>query len=118
VIGLPRDGDAGLALSALVAALRERGLFALFVEGGGVTVSRWAKARLLDRLQIAIAPVFIGAGRPALQLPLSPTMAKCLRPPSRVFRLGEDLLWDFDLRADAAPTTTVDEAAIAPQRIR
>lgn len=118
VIGLPRDEDAGLALPALVAALRERGLFALFIEGGGVTVSRWATAGLLDRLQITIAPVFIGAGRPALQLPPSPTMANCLRPPSRVFRLGEDLLWDFDLRADAAPATPVDEAALAPQRVR
>jgi hypothetical protein len=45
-------------------------------------------------------------------------MANCLRPPSRVFRLGEDLLWDFDLRADAASAMPADEAVIAPQRVR
>ena len=35
----------------------------VFVEGGGVTVSRFLEADLLDRLQIAIAPVLIGEGR-------------------------------------------------------
>ncbi len=41
----------------------------LFIEGGGVTVSRFLAAGVLDRLQIALAPVILGSGRPSLQLP-------------------------------------------------
>ena len=40
----------------------------MFIEGGGVTVSRFLEANLLDRLQIAVAPVLIGEGRPAIRL--------------------------------------------------
>jgi riboflavin-specific deaminase-like protein len=99
VIGIARD-EAGLALPALVSTLRNRGLQNVFIEGGGITVSRWMTAGLLDRLHVAVAPVFIGDGRRALALPPAARMASCLRPPARVFRLGEDLLWDFDLRRE------------------
>jgi riboflavin-specific deaminase-like protein len=102
VIGVPRAA-AGLALPELVSALQARGLRTLFVEGGGITVSRWMIARLLDRLQICVAPLFIGEGRPGLQLPAVAAMSACRRPPTRVFRLGDDLLWDFDLRGDDLP---------------
>lgn len=116
VIGVARDGS-GLALAGLVAALRERGLHRLFVEGGGVTVSRFLTARLLDRLQIAVAPVIIGDGRPALTLPAVTRMSACRRPPMRVFRLGEDLLWDFDLRGDDRPDDRRDDGRRDPRRL-
>ena len=100
VPGLTRpDGSADLR--ALQAALQRRGLGVLFVEGGGVTVSRFIAQGCLDRLHLSIAPVIIGAGRPGLQLPRSAAMRDCLRPPGRVFRMGVDVLWDLDLRATA-----------------
>src|SRR4051794_2826875 len=43
IVGLPRDG-AALAPAAIVAELARRGLRRLFVEGGGVTVSRFLAA--------------------------------------------------------------------------
>jgi len=107
VIGAPCDRGT-LDLRALLAALRARGLHALFVEGGGVTVSQFLAAGLLDTLQIAIAPVIIGSGRPGLQLPAVPSMRDCLRPPGRLFRMGEDVLWSFDLRS---PPDGADAAA-------
>ena len=97
LIGIARGGD-GLVLSELVSALVRRGLRCLFIEGGGVTVSRWLSAGLLDRLHIAVAPVLVGDGRPSLMLPPAPNIASCPRPPARVFQLGADILWDFDLR--------------------
>ena len=54
----------GLNLEVLLARLHERGLFSVFVEGGGETVSRFLEAGLLDRLHIAIAPLITGSGRP------------------------------------------------------
>ena len=88
-----------LALDELLIVLRERGCHALFVEGGGTTVSRFLQAGLLDHLQIAVAPLLIGAGRPGIQLPACARLKDCLRPKHRIYRMGEDILYDFDLRA-------------------
>ncbi|MDP1690524.1 MAG: RibD family protein [Burkholderiaceae bacterium] len=86
-----------------VAALAGRGLRLVFVEGGGITVSRFLAAGALDRLHLAVAPVLIGSGRRGLQGPARVTMADCPRPPARVLALGEDMLWDLDLRGAATP---------------
>jgi diaminohydroxyphosphoribosylaminopyrimidine deaminase/5-amino-6-(5-phosphoribosylamino)uracil reductase len=97
--------DGALDTGALVAALHARGLALLFVEGGGTTVSRFIAQGHLDRLHLAIAPVLIGHGRRGLQLPGAARMADCLRPAARLVRLGDDMLWDLDLRRAATPVT-------------
>src|SRR5690606_18844965 len=101
VIGVPglRRDDGTPDARAAIAALHGLGLRLLFVEGGGATVSCFAQQGALDRLHLAIAPVLIGAGRRGLSLPAFPTMADCLRPPSRTLRMGEDVLWDLALRS-------------------
>jgi riboflavin biosynthesis pyrimidine reductase len=73
----------------------------VLVEGGGATVSSFLEAGLLDRLQIAIAPLITGDGRPGLSLAARDKIAECLRPQHRVFVLGGDVLFDCDLRATA-----------------
>lgn len=95
-----RDGR--LPGAALLDALAARGLRVVFVEGGGVTVSRLLEQTCLDRLQITVAPVIVGDGRNGLQLPGAASMHACARPPCRVYPMGEDVLWDFDLRAASA----------------
>jgi len=106
VLGVPglTGADGALHLHALTAALEARGLHVLFVEGGGVTVSRFMAQGCLDRLHLSVAPVIIGAGRPGLQLPRSVAMRDCMRPSGRVFRMGADVLWDLDLRTLQAAT--------------
>jgi riboflavin-specific deaminase-like protein len=90
----------------VVQALSERGLRLLFVEGGGITVSRFFTAHALDRLHLAIAPVFIGQGRRGLQVQAHKVMADCLRPPARFLALGSDMLWDMDVGMDwRSPST-------------
>jgi riboflavin-specific deaminase-like protein len=89
-------------LAAVLAALHARGCQRVLVEGGGVTVSRFLAAGLLDRLHIAVAPLLIGAGRAGLQVPARGALRDCLRPRHRVFRMGQDLLYDCDLRAAGA----------------
>ena len=90
----------------LSAALAARGLRVMLVEGGGVTVSRCLQAGVLDRLHLVIAPVIIGAGRRGLQHPGPARMIDCLRPPTRRLALGEDVLWDLDLRGPSAVAAT------------
>ena len=75
------------------------------MEGGGVTVSAFLEANLLDRLQLAIAPVLIGEGRPAIGLAPHATFRDCRRLRYRVFRMGGDVLFDCDLEANADPPT-------------
>ncbi len=94
----PASADGSLAPSAIVAGLRARGLSRILVEGGGVTVSRFLGAGVLTRLHIAVAPLLIGSGRHALTLPPVPSLDRALRPPCRRFPLGDDLLFDLDLR--------------------
>jgi len=85
--------------AGVLAALDERGLRRVLVEGGGRTVSDFLAAGLLDRLHITIAPVLIGSGRAAVTLPEIRSMTEALRPPARRFGLGDDVLFDLDLRA-------------------
>ncbi|MEJ8853734.1 RibD family protein [Variovorax robiniae] len=101
VLGVPRlaGADGIVDVHALQAALAGRGLRVLFVEGGGVTVSHFMRQGGMDRLHLSIASVVIGDGRPGLTLPQNLSMGDCARPPSRVYRMGEDVLWDLDLRA-------------------
>jgi riboflavin biosynthesis pyrimidine reductase len=105
VEAVAHDGDGRPVLAAVLAALHRRGCHAVFVEGGGVTVSRFFAAGLLQRLQVAVAPVFIGDGRAGVRLPPVASMADCPRPACRVFRMGGDVLFDFDLGSPAATAT-------------
>ena len=76
-----------------------RGLRRVFVEGGGITVSRFLAAGCLHRLQITIAPLIIGSGRPSITLPeigaaqRRPATRRCAK-----FDLGQDVL--FECRLD------------------
>jgi diaminohydroxyphosphoribosylaminopyrimidine deaminase/5-amino-6-(5-phosphoribosylamino)uracil reductase len=92
----------GLDLAELLEALGERGLRRILVEGGGVTVSRFLQAGLLDRLHLTVAPLLIGSGRPSITLESIPTLDHALRPSCRRFALGDDVLFDLDLRAPRA----------------
>lgn len=108
VLGVPGLLDAAglLDARAVVSTLQARGLSLLFVEGGGITVSRFLAQGCLDRLHLTVAPVLIGAGRRGLQVAAADTMDECLRPSARALRLGDDVLWDIDLRHPAASATT------------
>jgi diaminohydroxyphosphoribosylaminopyrimidine deaminase/5-amino-6-(5-phosphoribosylamino)uracil reductase len=91
--------DGALDLEDLLRQLRALGYNRIFVEGGGVTVSSFLSAGLLDRLHIAIAPLLIGEGRPSIRLPPQARLQDCLRLQHRIYLAGNDILFDCDLRA-------------------
>jgi len=96
---LPAAADgSGFAPAAVLALLAARGAHRVLVEGGGITVSRFLAAGALDRLHLVVAPLLIGSGRQGLSLPAIDTLDQALRPAHRRLLLGEDLLYELQLR--------------------
>ena len=79
--------------------LARRGLSWLFIEGGGITVSRFLAAGALDRLQITVVPLILGSGRPGILLPEINDLSNSLRPRTRRFVLGDDVMVECDFHA-------------------
>ncbi len=97
VLTLPASGPEGFEPGAVLEALSAGGLRRVLVEGGGVTVSRFLEAGLLDRLHLTVAPMLMGSGRPGITLPPIETPDQSLRARCRHVPLGDDLLFDLDL---------------------
>ena len=79
---------------AVLRELERRALRRIFIEGGGVTVSRFLAASCLDRLQLAVSPLIMGQGRPGIDL--GETLR--LRPVVRRFQLADDILFECCFR--------------------
>jgi riboflavin-specific deaminase-like protein len=97
VVRVPRCPLGGLDLPSLLPQLATRGLTRIFVEGGGLTVSRFLAAGCLDRLHVTVAPVLLGSGIPAFTLPEAARIADGLRFAWAVHMLGDDVLFDIAL---------------------
>jgi diaminohydroxyphosphoribosylaminopyrimidine deaminase / 5-amino-6-(5-phosphoribosylamino)uracil reductase len=96
VLPVPR-GPSGLDIPAILALLRRRGLRRIFVEGGGVTVSRFLAAGALDRLHVTVAPLVMGGGVPAFALPPVERLEEGRRFAWTAHRIGNDVLLDIPL---------------------
>ena len=116
------ESDGQLAPARIVAALRERGLTRLLVEGGGDTAGRFLAAGRLDRVQLLVAPILLGGGRPAVRLSPAERLADALRPACRRYLMGEDVLFDSGrgtpAETRAAPATDPGLLAAPDERAR
>lgn len=92
------DDGSGFAPAEVLSLLAARGAHRILVEGGGITVSRFLAAGALDRLHVVVAPMLIGSGRPGLTLPAIDHLDQALRPAHRRESLGEDVLYELQLR--------------------
>lgn len=96
VIRLPAVGR-WIDPRAILAALHERGLRHVLVEGGGVTIAQFLEAGVLSRLHVAVAPLIIGAGPQGLHTRPIERLTQALRPKMQVYGLGSDVLFDCAL---------------------
>ncbi|QYJ15635.1 Riboflavin biosynthesis protein RibD [Rubrobacter xylanophilus DSM 9941] len=62
VLRLPEDGEGRVELRSLLAALRERGIRSVMVEGGAALITSFLRERLADRLAVCVAPKLLGCG--------------------------------------------------------
>jgi diaminohydroxyphosphoribosylaminopyrimidine deaminase / 5-amino-6-(5-phosphoribosylamino)uracil reductase len=88
-----RDGG-GVDLGAALAALWEREVRSVLVEGGAAVLHALLAADLVDRLHVHVAPVLLGdAARPLLAGPWAATLADAPRfALEEVERVGDDAL--------------------------
>lgn len=93
----PADAEGMVPPAGILGMLRERGLRRILVEGGGATVSTFLAAGALQRLHVTVAPLLIGSGRHGITLAPVDRLDEALRPPSRQFVLGRDVLFDLVL---------------------
>lgn len=92
-------GMEGLCPHAIIEALFGAGLRRILIEGGAQTISRFLAAGALDRLQILMAPMIIGSGKPGVVLPPIHSLTKALRPRTRAYPLhGGDVIFDCNMR--------------------
>ncbi len=96
VVPLPSGPD-GIDVFTIVAELARRGLRRIFVEGGGVTVSRFLAAGALDRLHVTVAPLVMGHGIPAFAMPPVRKLADGRRFSWTAHPMGSDILLDIAL---------------------
>lgn len=83
---------------AVIDRLVRRGCKRILIEGGGALVSSFLSAGLLDRLHLSVAPLLLGDGRRGIVLPPATSLKTALRPASRQYHMGTDVLFDLDLR--------------------
>ncbi|MEO0904234.1 MAG: RibD family protein [Pseudomonadota bacterium] len=93
-----------IAPEDILDALKERGFKSILIEGGGITITQFLEAGLLNRLHMAIAPLLIGSGPQSLTTAPIETLAQARRPKTDVYNLGSDVLFDCALHpADTLP---------------
>jgi riboflavin-specific deaminase-like protein len=96
--------------AAILAALAERGLRRILVEGGANTVSRFLAAGCLDRLHVVIAPIILGSGPSSVTLPPIARVDQAMRAPMRVHAMGDEVLLDCDLGAQRIAVGTAKKS--------
>ena len=102
IIALPTT-DKHIAPSTILAALAERGMRRILIEGGADTVSRFLAAGCLDRLHVMVAPIILGSGRASFILPPIERADQALRVSMRAYQLDNEVLFDCDLSAQRVP---------------
>lgn len=103
IVAIALDAAGKLSPVATVAALFQRGLKKILVEGGAWTVSEFINAGAVDRLHVLVAPMILGSGKTGLSLAPINRLSEALRPATRVFPLHDgDVLFDCDLRTPRA----------------
>lgn len=91
--------DGRIAPADICAALFERGLRRVLVEGGAKTIAHFLEAKALDRLHVLVAPVIIGSGKQGIDLSPISDLKDALRPSVRVWPFPDgDVLFDCNLR--------------------
>jgi riboflavin-specific deaminase-like protein len=108
VLCLPTNAAGRVDLVALLAALHQRGVGSVLVEGGAGMITALLRSRLADRLVVCVAPKILGAGTEAVGDLGIRELARALRmTDTSVTRYGVDLVLDGRIEYPGTPPKTV-----------
>jgi diaminohydroxyphosphoribosylaminopyrimidine deaminase/5-amino-6-(5-phosphoribosylamino)uracil reductase len=109
VLCLPANAGGRVDLVALLAALHQRGVGSVLVEGGAGMITALLRARLVDRLVVCLAPKILGAGIEAVgDLGIRELARALLMTDTSVTPYGVDLVLDGRIAYPGIPPMTVD----------
>jgi riboflavin biosynthesis pyrimidine reductase len=108
-IRLKRQENGWLSPHDIVAALAERGLTSILVEGGATTISRFVDACLIDRLHVSVAPIIIGSGPAGIRFSPIDRLSEARRPDVQIYNIGTDIVFDCNFRVEARQSEDLTE---------
>jgi len=110
VLEVPGDGRDRVDLAGLIALLGRRGISSVLVEGGARVITTVLQERLADRIVVVVAPKILGRGIDAVGDLNIRRMDEAVGLTWRkVFRRGEDVIFDGILRNHEAPRKDAGE---------
>lgn len=92
VLTVPRDEKGRLRLTSVLAALAERGIATVMVEGGATVITSFLSQRLVDRVVVTVVPVFAGGYRSVGELTATTVAALPRLTETSVVVAGADYL--------------------------
>jgi 5-amino-6-(5-phosphoribosylamino)uracil reductase/diaminohydroxyphosphoribosylaminopyrimidine deaminase/5-amino-6-(5-phosphoribosylamino)uracil reductase len=108
VLCLPTNTEGRVDLVALLAALQDRGVGSVLVEGGAGMITALLRARLVDRMVVCVAPKILGAGIEAVgDLGIRDLARTLIMVDTSVTPCGVDLILDGRVEYPASPLVTV-----------
>jgi riboflavin-specific deaminase-like protein len=108
VLCLPTNAAGRVDLVALLAALHQRGVGSVLVEGGAGMITALLRSRLADRLVVCVAPNILGAGTEAVgDLGIRELARALLMTDTSVTLYGVDLVLDGRIEYSGTPPKTV-----------
>jgi 5-amino-6-(5-phosphoribosylamino)uracil reductase/diaminohydroxyphosphoribosylaminopyrimidine deaminase/5-amino-6-(5-phosphoribosylamino)uracil reductase len=115
VMRLPSDAQRRVDLIALLAALDDRGVGSVLVEGGAGMITALLRARLVDRLVVCVAPKILGAGIEAVgDLGIRELARTLIMADTCVTPYGVDLVFDGRIEyPGTSPMTVESEERVA-----
>jgi diaminohydroxyphosphoribosylaminopyrimidine deaminase/5-amino-6-(5-phosphoribosylamino)uracil reductase len=109
VLCLPTNARGRVDLVALLAALHERGIGSVLVEGGAGMITALLRARLVDRLVVCVAPKLLGAGIEAVgDLGIRELARTLIMADTSVTTCGVDLVLDSRVEYPGSPPVAVE----------
>jgi 5-amino-6-(5-phosphoribosylamino)uracil reductase/diaminohydroxyphosphoribosylaminopyrimidine deaminase/5-amino-6-(5-phosphoribosylamino)uracil reductase len=109
VLCLPTNAGGRVDLVALLAALHQRGVGSVLVEGGAGMITALLRARMVDRLVVCVAPKILGAGIEAVgDLGIRELARTLLMTDTSVTPYGVDLVVDGRIEYPGTPPMTVE----------
>jgi 5-amino-6-(5-phosphoribosylamino)uracil reductase/diaminohydroxyphosphoribosylaminopyrimidine deaminase/5-amino-6-(5-phosphoribosylamino)uracil reductase len=109
VLCLPTNTGGRVDLVALLAALDDRGVGSVLVEGGAGLITALLRARLVDRLVVCVAPKILGAGIEAVgDLGIRELARTLIMADTSVTSCGGDLILDGRIEYPGPRPMTVE----------